>query len=172
MRMPGFSGGSSLYTSTYRYRRAATPGGVHRPYGVSAQLKGGGFHRPIGGGLFTIDDYYTCKQDAKPRSPRVSTPAKARGRAPSRLATAGCATTTTGRACGDARGTSRETAAAFGSLSFQHGDHGGGTENHASSAPCAAGGRSPPVTPADLGDNRHTHRACFRDARASAVASG
>ena len=62
MRMPGFSGGSSLYTSTYRYRRAATPGGVHRPCGVSAQLMGGGFHGPIGGGLFTIEDYYTCKQ--------------------------------------------------------------------------------------------------------------
>jgi len=61
MRMPGFSGGSSLYTSTHRYRRGATPDGVHRRYGVSAQLMGGGFHRPIGGTFGTLEDYWTCK---------------------------------------------------------------------------------------------------------------
>lgn len=61
MRMPGFSGETSLNV-TRRHYRALTAGGAHQARGVSAQLKGGGFHRPIGGGgLSTIGDYWTCK---------------------------------------------------------------------------------------------------------------
>lgn len=61
MRMPGFSGERSLAATSRRYRRVVTAGYGGGFHDVSAQLKGGGFHRSGFGGLFTIGDYWTCK---------------------------------------------------------------------------------------------------------------
>ena len=61
MRIPGFSGEKSLEATSRYYRRTVTGGHAHGSHDVSAQLKGGGFHRRLGGGLSTISDYWTCK---------------------------------------------------------------------------------------------------------------
>jgi len=59
MRLPGFSGEMSLESTGRYYRRTLARGSQD----VTAQLKGGGFHhRPFGGGVFTTEDYWTCKQ--------------------------------------------------------------------------------------------------------------
>jgi hypothetical protein len=63
MKLPGFNAEASLHDTKGRYHFAAArrSGAVTRE--ITSQLKGSVFHRPGIGGLFTIEDYWTCKQD-------------------------------------------------------------------------------------------------------------
>jgi hypothetical protein len=61
MRLPGFSGEMSLSATSRHYGRAVATGFAQGSQGVRAQLKGGVFRRPFGGGLSTLGDYWTCK---------------------------------------------------------------------------------------------------------------
>jgi hypothetical protein len=59
MTIPGFTAEAALGATREPYARRARRGGGGD---VRPQLRGGGFNRTrLGGGLNTIDDYYTCK---------------------------------------------------------------------------------------------------------------
>ena len=63
MKTPGFTAEASLYKIHGAYACSATNGYNKRAREVVSQLKGGVFHRPLGGGVFgTTEDYWTCKQ--------------------------------------------------------------------------------------------------------------
>jgi hypothetical protein len=61
MTIPGFTAEASLGATGEQHARRARRAGRDGP-AVRPQLRGGGFNRArLGGGLNTIDDYYTCK---------------------------------------------------------------------------------------------------------------
>jgi hypothetical protein len=60
MTIPGFTAGASLDAAREQYGRLTRRRSGRQ--GVRPQLRGGGFNRGrLGGGLNTIEDYYTCK---------------------------------------------------------------------------------------------------------------